>query len=453
MMQTGTLRTESPSPSEEDNLDHHPGLDRHHIDRDGARRRFEPALVDARDVDFSDTIAGTRHSYRTRSRRRRRRHENGTEELGDFSDSEEETLSKKIARLKREADEVRLELQKREEKEQGEFKDTVEEQERDGPEDDVEELSRLIDGLDARSTSHLQHASLGDQLIAKLDFEPSQREPRQRADDQQQDARTQGAHSTATTISAIASFADRLTVLEAALGITSSTTATQTDPILPTLNALSAQITALSSTLAPSRVTASTTSSSQTGSSFPNIDALSSRIRNLIAESDKLTLSRKAALQSLTDIHEARLRQASAYSRHHHSRPGSSHQNAPDAPDDDLKQQSQIFLDEQSAKITALYQLLPTIQKLQPLLPVVLERLRTLSVIHAGAAEAKAQLEDLERRQAEEREEVAKWREAVDRVERGMKDLAESVKGNVQVVGGMVQGVEDRLNRLDGTTR
>jgi nuclear migration protein JNM1 len=38
------------------------------------------------------------------------------EELGDLSDSEDESLARKLARLKREAEEVKMELQRRDEK-------------------------------------------------------------------------------------------------------------------------------------------------------------------------------------------------------------------------------------------------------------------------------------------------------------------------------------------------
>ena len=59
-VQTGTIRTDSTSPSNEDvDLPGGP-IDRRRIDRDEAARRFEPALVDARNVDFSDNVAGGR---------------------------------------------------------------------------------------------------------------------------------------------------------------------------------------------------------------------------------------------------------------------------------------------------------------------------------------------------------------------------------------------------------
>jgi len=123
-------------------------------------------------------------------------------------------------------------------------------------------------------------------------------------------------------------------------------------------------------------------------------------------------------------------------------------------PDDETLQiTSRVFLEEQAAKVTALYQLLPSIQSLQPLLPVVLERLRALSVIHAGAAEAKNGLDDVERKQAEMQAEIKQWREAVEVVEKGMLELEESMKGNAKVVGDMVGSLEGRIGTLGGSRR
>ncbi|KIW56815.1 hypothetical protein PV05_05436 [Exophiala xenobiotica] len=447
---TGTLRTISESPSDDEAR---PGLDRQPLDRDGARRRFEPALVDARGVDFSDTIGGLHRSYRTRSRRRRR-HDNGAEELGDLSDSEDETLGRKLARLKREAEEVRLELERREQEKDGdgEFRDSVEQQQ--GEEDDgfgidgVEELSRVLDELSTKARSKTA-GSLEDEFLSRLDSSK-----RNAAQDTRQPTSTQQevAQAAPSALSAVAAFSDRLTALESALGISSASNDPQTS-ILPTLDSLSTQITVLSNTLAPKSSTAPPTTQS-----IPSLDIVSSKLKTLIAESDRLTASRKQALQALSELHESRMRNLNLMS-HTNTRPRRGFSNASStqqpavadaaAPgDESLQIQSQLFLDEESSKINALYQLLPSIQNLQPLLPVVLERLRALSVIHAGAAEAKNNLDTVDKRQAETREEIKQWRQAVEDVEKGMSDLEDAMKGNVKVVGDMVSGLESRISLL-----
>ncbi|KIV84902.1 hypothetical protein PV11_00651 [Exophiala sideris] len=448
--QTGTLRTISPSPSEDEAR---PGLDRQHLDRDGARRKFEPSHVDARDVDFSDTIAGTRQSYRTRSsRRRRRRLEDGTEELGDLSDSEEETLSRRLARLKREAEEVRLETQRREQEKDadGEFEDTVEQQqgenEGNANVDGVEELSRVLDELSTKA-GFRQTGSLEDDFLSRLNTSSTRRHDQ----DTSKLAGTQpGDTQTASSaLPAVAAFSDRLTALEAALGIPTTSLESQTSTILPTLDSLTNQITVLSNTLAPKSSTASSHSQPP-----PILDGVSSKLKTLIAESDRLAASRKQAQHALVELHEVRMRQLGySGSRPRRGFSNASANNKTDADqagpgDESLQIQSQVFLDEQSSKITALYQLLPTIQNLQPLLPTVLDRLRELHVLHVGAADAKNNLDTVEKSQAETREEIKQWRQAVEDVEKGMADLEEAMKGNVKVVGEMVSGLESRMGKL-----
>ncbi|KIW48183.1 uncharacterized protein PV06_00797 [Exophiala oligosperma] len=473
--QTGTLRTISESPSDDEAL---PGLDRQPLDRDEARRRFEPALVDARGVDFSDSVGGSRRSYRTRSRRRRKRQDNGgIEELGDLSDEddgEEETLGRKLARLKREAEEVRLELERREQEKDdggdGEFKDSVEQQHAAAAEadhvdtDGVDQLTRVLDQLSAKTGFQAGGATLENEFLSKVD----KLRRRGGAQDTKETSTTTGtqqqasappAPTTTSALSAVTAFSDRLTALEASLGI-SSTNAQSQASILPTLDSLSTQITVLSNTLAPRSSSSTTTTATAVTQPTPLLDTVSSKLRTLIAESDRLTASRKQALQALSELHEARMRNLMSHtntrSRRGYSNASSTQQQqqhtvAPEQqqqPDESLQIQSQLFLDEQSSKITALYQLLPSIQNLQPLLPVVLERLRALSIVHAGAAEAKNNLDAVEKRQAETREEIGQWRQAVEDVETRMAELEDTMKGNVKVVGDMVSGIEGRMSRL-----
>ncbi|EXJ88304.1 hypothetical protein A1O1_05234 [Capronia coronata CBS 617.96] len=469
--QTGTVRTLSPSPSDDQGL---PDVDRQPLDRDGARRIFEPSLVDARGVDFSDAIGSTRRSYRTRSSRRRRRiQESGAEELGDLSDSEDETLNRKLARLKREAEEVRLELERREHEKdpEGDFKDSAEQQQqqrqRHGAqdedvlnEDDVEQLSRLLDDLSTKARPH-NNGTVEDEFLSTLDSHSRQR---QRHTTKTEHQEQQDSRATVSALPAIAAFSDRLTALEAALGISStSADPEKTSSILPTLESLSKQVNTLSSALALENPQTGTALPVMTSSAAPHttplLDSVSSKLRTLTTEADRLTAARKQAIQSLAELHETRMRQLVSATVHTNTRPRRGLSNASAANqavtdlagpgDESLQIQSRLFLDEQSSKITALYQLLPSIQNLQPLLPVVLERLRTLSVIHAGAAEAKNSLDAVEQRQAEMRDEINQWREAVDAVEKGMADLEDAMKGNVKVVGEMVSGLEQRVGTLE----
>lgn len=438
-VQTDTLRTDSPTPSDEHGDER---LVRERIDQNTARRRFEPTLVSARDVNFSDTIvASERKSYRTKSRRRRRR-----DYADSGSESEDETLTEKIARLKREAEEVRLELEQK----GNDFQDSVEQQDeadkkKQQPEKDetreMDELHALIAGLDAPEGLR-PGTNTEESLLRSLAASSSA------TTNGSKTANSRPGQAQPSTNATLAAIADRMTALETALGLPSVSTSSQS--ILPTLDHLSTQLNTLTTTLTP---TNRPTTTSQSSTANPNLDDLQTRIRALTIETDKLTASRKNALASLAELHEARLR----YNQARHitrDRPqsGATANNTAGGGGSLEKQEatihSDLFLSEQASKITALYQVLPSITDLQPLLPVVLDRLRSLSVIHAGAAEARGELDEVVRRQGESRAEVKRWREAVEETERKIGELKGDMSENVKVVGGMVKGVEERVKAV-----
>ena len=119
LTETSTVPTDS---TDEESIDRNPNFDKHGLNRDAARARFEPAVVDARGVNFSDTIDGGRRDYRTRSRRRRRGRgeiiegKNEDEVKGDDYDDieEEETVQGRLARLRRETAELQAEIDRME---------------------------------------------------------------------------------------------------------------------------------------------------------------------------------------------------------------------------------------------------------------------------------------------------------------------------------------------------
>ena len=415
------MRTSSPSPSDDDsrpkpdNEVRDSGLVRLHLDRDEARRRFERSDVDARGVNFSDSIAVDRRSYKT------------TTKLVDG-----ETLPRKLARLRWEAEEIQLELDKR--KEQPALKDGAEDEE--DLEDGVLKLSEILDTLHMKSrstngTSRTAEAPLSRQLHEAT---PSGVNTQvERSQESENSARAEPSQT--STTAAIAAFADRLSSLESALGLGSVPSTNESNSILPTLASLSTQITALSTTLASSTSTSSY-GRSQTSSSIPHLDAVASRLRNLTSESDKLALSRKRALESLHDLQEARIRLPTSF-------------NSAPAQSDPPRDQAASLFEDSSAKIAALYATLPTIQDLQPLLPVVLERLRSLHVLHADAAGAKSDLEEVVNQQAATSQEIERWRKGLEDVEAKMAEYQKVVSGNTEVIGKMVEDIEERLARLE----
>ncbi len=102
------------------------------------------------------------------------------------------------------------------------------------------------------------------------------------------------------------------------------------------------------------------------------------------------------------------------------------------------------------SKITALHSLLPTIERLTPLLPPLLDRLRSLRSIHADAGRAADALVEAERRQDEMGKEIKTWREGLERMVGVAREGEERLAKNTQVVEGWVGALEERVKRLAG---
>jgi nuclear migration protein JNM1 len=148
----------------------------------------------------------------------------------------------------------------------------------------------------------------------------------------------------------------------------------------------------------------------------------------LTADAEALTAARRKAFEAAKAAHNARLASSDAETP------------ALEASTDD----------EHTAKIQALYATLPTIQSLHPLLPSVLERLRSLRACHSGAAHAAESLDDLEKRQAEMASEIEQWREGLTNVEEKMRQGEAALRSNVETVEPWVRDLESRLGRLEG---
>lgn len=452
LTEASTLPTDSVSDSEDENA----ALDRATLDTNAARQRFRPAVVDARGANFSDTIDGGRQDYRTRSRRRRKRAQlvEGDDDRAEAYDSDDETLQGRLARLQREAAELQAEIDQIEREKNNHDADDASTYE-DAEDHQANKLSSGV--LELNDT--LQAISIGKKTrpARTLEEEFMQRlEQPSRPPDSIQ-PHDEGGLS-ASSISAIAAFSDRLTALETVLGV-SAQSQTTSSSVIPTLDNLSAQIENLTSTLAPRHETDGTSASS---TSTVHLDPIAQKIRHLLTESKRLEDSRKAATKSFEELLESRDRYANLLqsTQSHsaiHPTTDLARTNGQDAPATNgmpSKEQMQsqfttLFLDDQASRISALYNILPTIQSLQPLLPVVLERLRALSGIHTGAAEVRNELDEMEQRLQVQEQDVKKWREAVENAEKAMQEGREVMKENVKVVGDMVKGLESRVRALN----
>ncbi|KAG0651109.1 hypothetical protein D0Z07_2266 [Hyphodiscus hymeniophilus] len=382
----------------DDQDDDTPGISRSRLHPDEARSHFSPAQIDARDVDFSDRVTAKRKSYKASTRRQRTR-EDGTEEFGDFSDEEDgESLERKLARLKREIEEVKEEYGRR----NAEKSPVVADDGAYGQ--DVMTLSQMLDGISAS-----QATSAGTKLAKDLGTGITANGPPQNAKGTEEPVTYtityaptyQQSHALAKA----ADFDGRLAMLEKVLGLSSTslpTTDVVRNAILPTLETLQRQISVL--------VDATPSS----------LDSISRRVRTLTQDADKLEESRKAA-KAAQDVLKA-------------------------AGGDLVAEEGGDS--EQVAKINALYGTLSTIESLGPLLPSLLDRLRSLRAIHADAATASESLERVEKTQADMAADIKKWREGLEKVEVAMKAGETTMGGNMKVIEGWVKELEEKMDKL-----
>ncbi|RPA90550.1 hypothetical protein L873DRAFT_1831686 [Choiromyces venosus 120613-1] len=415
-LQTSTSAAHSPTGSEDgEDVDGHVRISYDHLRPADARGRFKHSEIDATGVDFSDRISGKRRSYRASSRRRRRR-AGAYEEDDEYGEDEdddglgEETLEKRLARLRREVEEVRSEIESREQDPGSGFKSSI------------DELSDVLEGLQTVSGEERgAQAKLAKKLATAMSVTPSKAQEQETVPG----TVTKGS-STATytvtyapafkqshALAKAADFDNRLTVLEKVLGMSASSALNidkelPNSAMIPTLDGLSRQMSAL---------TAWSTSS---------LDAANKRVKQLTEGAEKLAEARKAAKAAA----DARREEADQLS------PGDSSSPVVDTS-------------EREAKINALYGALPTIENLGPLLPAVLDRLRSLRTIHADAGKAMENLTRLERRQEEIGGEIARWRAALEKVEIVVKESEGMIQGNIGKVEGWVKELEEKVRMVE----
>ncbi|KAK0657197.1 Dynamitin-domain-containing protein [Cercophora newfieldiana] len=373
------------------------GISRSRIRIDHARARFMPAAVDASDVDFSDRLDGKRKSYKASSRRHRIL-EDGTEEIGDLSDDDDAgNLARRIARLKREIEEAKEEYGKHKATaaKNGQ-QNTVQEHEIESLSKTLDEISRLDDSLAPRSIP-LPASAVGEDVQAS-----------EVSDDFASYSVTYApTYEQTHALAKAADFDHRLVVLERSLGV-GSAAMPELDSnglpraIIPLLETLHKQVTTLSE------------------ASTASLDSISRRVRILGQEAEALEKHRRNAKAA----HEA-LVQAGA------------------APEEGPSEDS-----EQTAKINALYGTIPTIESLTPLLPPLLDRLRSLRMIHADAATASETLAQLEKKQSEMASDIQQWREGLDKVESSMREGDAAMEKNMDVMSTWVKDIEGKMAKL-----
>ncbi|CAG8194066.1 unnamed protein product [Penicillium olsonii] len=419
----GTIRTES------DHDDSSSDIDREGVNADQARMHFMGAAVDARDVNFSDSISMKRQAYRSKDINRRRRRADGTEEVGDLSDSEDESVERRLARLRREVEDLKVEMAAQ--KAKGDDSQNATEKPEDLG-DGVAELSRALDNLHTSRGATPSHSAAA-LLSQKLGSGATPAESTPAANTQNAPPVVPTQPVPAGILSHAAAFDSRLALLESSIGISNSSnpfvadgiSETSLHPVIPALDQLTSRLSALSGLLVGTNP--SSGAPSGPGMTTPHLEALSTRVRKLTADAEALTAARRKAFDAAKAAHNARLA----------------------SPDADTSALEASADDEHTAKIQALYATLPTIQSLHPLLPSVLERLRSLRACHAGAAHAAESLDELEKRQAEMASEISQWREGLTNVEEKMRQGEAALRSNVETVEPWVRDLESRLGRLE----
>ncbi|KKA26496.1 hypothetical protein TD95_004484 [Thielaviopsis punctulata] len=398
-----TLRTQSEFDFEDEIDDHDSGIARSRLRINEARSRFNPASVDASTVDFSDRVDTKRKSYKTSSRRRRILEDN-TEEYGDFSDEDdEESLQRKIARLKREVEEAKEQYGKRQAAPDGENKDAE-----DDGQDTLASLGQILDEISRPSAPAVASVLVPRTVI------PGEQKPEAAAVEEEGESLVVSKDATYTVtyapayeqthaLAKVTEFDQRLMSLEAALGANDAIgleLGSNGVPraMLPTLDIMQKQV----STLAQA--------------STATLDAISRRVRTLTQEAEQLTKARKDAKE------------------------------AQDALDGTKSEDADS---EQEAKINALYGTLPTIESLAPLLPPLLDRLRSLRTIHSDAATAADILNRIEKQQTEMATELKQWREGLAKVEEAIEKGTTTMQGNTKVMEEWVKDLEARIAKLD----
>jgi nuclear migration protein JNM1 len=359
-----------------------------------------PAAVDAADVDFSDRLARRRKTYKT-STRQRRILEDGTEEIGDMSDEDEAVnLARKIARLKREIEEAKAEYGKQK------AASSQPPEEEEVAEREFESLSEVLDEMSGLNQTL---ASLASRTIPAPQPTDPEKAPTEHSEGVNYTVSYAPSYEQTRALAKAADFDSRLVILEKALGI-GSVAMPEFDAnglpraIVPLVEQLHRQVSTLSE------------------ASVPSLDTISRRVRALTQEAENLEKARRNAKTA----HDA-LASAGA---------------APASEGATLEDS------EQTAKINALYGTLPTIENLTPLLPPLLDRLRSLRMIHADAAAASDTLERLEKRQLEMGGEIQQWREGLEKVETAVRAGDATMTKNVDVISTWVKDLEEKMAKL-----
>lgn len=326
----------------------------------------------------------------------------------------------RLARLRREVEEVKGQFHNREEDKQKATGAGGTNDDDGATFDGMDRLRQVLEEMNRLANGSMRNAEANLAKMLSKGFE-AKGSPQPTADASVPDGQSTTytvtyapSYQQSHALAKVADFDTRLTMLEKVLGVGSSATfnfeQATPGPILPTLDLLDKQISTLSS---------STTSS---------LDTIGRKVRQLTQEAEKLDEARRSAKAAQDALR--------------------SNSSSPQIGNGDATPAASLDDPEYVSKVNALYGTLPTIESFAPLLPAVLDRLRSLQAIHTGAATASQSLDDVEKRQEEMAAEVKRWREGLVQLEGKMKQGEVRMGSNMKAVEGWVKELEGRVEKV-----
>jgi nuclear migration protein JNM1 len=387
------------------------------------------------DVDFSDRLRGAngKHkSYRVRRGGRERVY-------GDDSDDGvvEESRAQKIARLVREVEEMEAQLPRGVDSSDDQ---ALEQQGVELREQDERVVQRLSKALRAMQTRSIAPTSDTAKLAADETLPGTLPSP-QNASQAHPSQSTQAVEEhTSRVLSRAAALEARLSALESLVGSTTTDSTTTSSintgkPMLSHLALLEKQVTTINTT------------------NPPQLESMSSQIQQLLQVTRTLSSARELSATSLQKLQAQRsmgvprgvnpaLLATSSFNY--------VDKNASMVPRTEAPQPTPQLLEdpEHLARVDKLYSTLPSIEAALPVLPAIIERLRTLRFVHADAANARQGIKDLHKRQVDICAELTRWKEALDKVEIVIKEGTDTEKVNREEIEAWVKEMESRVKVL-----
>lgn len=286
----------------------------------------------------------------------------------------------------------------------------------------LDSLSQLLENIDLTAPEGKQNAA--SRLVRNSSRTPRLVMPKEDVQNKPSESNEDGSKYMITyaptyhethSMSKIADFDSRLANLETTLGIDAIPLPTQigspAKPVIPTIESLDRHVKILSST-------------------DTSLDKVNGRIRQLTRDANALAQARQNAKIAQDAL--------SPTSKRHSLTNGSG-----ETPDVGISEDT-----EQNSKINALYGTLNTIESLAPLLPSVLDRLRSLRALHVDAAAASQSLAKVENKQEAMKEELQGWREGLEKTKVAMQRGEQTLRSNTEVMEGWVKELEVRMQKL-----